>query len=185
MPSCKRRICVFTGSSIGIIPQYTAAARKLGHTLVERNYELVYGGGNIGLMTVVADAVLEHHGHVIGVIPEGFITKKVAHRGLSELRIVQSMHERKAVMADLSDGFVGMPGGIGTLEEFFEVLSGLQLGMHTKPCGLLNVNGYYEHIIQFLDYAVDQGFLKKKHRSLLLLEQAPEKLLDHFEVFIA
>jgi hypothetical protein len=185
MTNVKGRICIFTGSKPGIHSQYAAAARQLGRLLVERNYGLVYGGGNVGLMAVVADAVLERQGHVIGVIPEGFVQKEVAHRGLSELRIVQSMHERKAVMTDLSDGFVGLPGGIGTMEEFFEVLSGSQMNIHDKPCGLLNVGGYYQHIIRFLDHAVEQGFLKMKHRSLLLVERQPDKLLDRFEEYIA
>ena len=157
----------------------------MGQELAERGYGLVYGGGNVGLMAVIADAVLERHGHVIGVIPEGFVEKEVAHRGLSDLRIVQSMHERKAMMAELSDGFIALPGGIGTMEEFFEVLSWAQLGVHDKPCGLLNVCGYYQHIVQFLDYAVEQSFLKPKHRSLLIVEQEPAKLIDRCEKYIA
>ena len=136
-------------------------------------------------MTVVADTVLQYHGHVTGVIPERLVEKEVVHRGLSELRIVQSMHERKATMAELSDGFVALPGGIGTMEEFFEVLSWAQLGMHNKPCGLLNVGGYFQHIVQFLDYAVEQDFLKAKHRALLIVEAESGRLLDRFEQFIS
>jgi uncharacterized protein (TIGR00730 family) len=136
-------------------------------------------------MAVVADAVLEQRGNVIGVIPQGFVEKEVAHQGLSELRIVHSMHERKAVMADLSDGFIGLPGGIGTMEEFFEVLSWAQLGVHDKPCGLLNVRAYYEPIVRFLDSAVEQDFLKPKHRSLLIVDEEPRVLLDRLEKFIA
>ena len=136
-------------------------------------------------MSVVADAVLEQRGEIIGVIPELLVDKELAHRGLSDLRIVKSMHERKAVMAELSDGFIGLPGGIGTMEEFFEVLSWAQLSLHDKPCGLLNVSGYYQHLIRFLDHAVDQGFLKPKHRALLIVEKDPHRLLDHFEEFIA
>ena len=177
----KGRICVFTGSSRGTRPEYAETARKLGHLLVERGYGLVYGGGNIGLMSVIADAVLEQRGQVIGVIPESLVDKELAHRGLSELRIVKSMHERKAVMAELSDGFMGLPGGIGTLEEFFEVLSWAQLSLHDKPCGLLDARGYYQHVIRFLDHAVDQGFLKPKHRSLLIVEDEPLRLLERFE----
>ena len=139
----------------------------------------------MGLMTVVADAVLECQGYVTGVIPETLVEKEVVHRGLSDLRIVHSMHERKAMMAELSDGFVALPGGIGTMEEFFEVLSWAQLGMHRKPCGLLNVAGYYQPIVQFLDDAVEQDFLKPKHRALLIVEKEPGKLLDRFEPFIA
>lgn len=153
--------------------------------LVERGYGLVYGGGNVGLMSEIADAVLERRGQVIGVIPELLVGKELAHRGLTELRIVKSMHERKAVMAELSDGFMGLPGGIGTMEEFFEVLSWAQLDLHDKPCGLLNVGAYYRHIIQFLDHAVEEGFLKPEHRSMLIVEPEAEKLLDRFEAFIA
>ena len=176
-----RRICIFTGSRPGARSEYLEAAREIGGELVKRGYGLVYGGGNVGLMNVVADAVLGLGGHVTGVIPDSLVGKEVAHRGLSDLRIVQSMHERKAVMAELSDGFIAMPGGIGTMEEFFEVLSWAQLGIHNKPCGLLNVGGYFQHLIQFLDYAVDQDFLKPKHRSLLIVEKEPRSLLGRFD----
>ena len=185
MSSLKANICVFTGSRQGTRSDYADAARQIGRELVERGYGLVYGGGNVGLMAVVADAVLQYHGNVTGVIPERLVEKEVVHRGLSELRIVQSMHERKATMADLSDGFIALPGGIGTMEEFFEVLSWAQLGMHNKPCGLLNVNGYYQHIVQFLDCAVEQDFLKPKHRTLLIVEAESGRLLDRFEQFIS
>jgi uncharacterized protein (TIGR00730 family) len=184
MGHLKGKICVFTGSRQGARSDYAEAARRVGRELVERGYGLVYGGGNVGLMTVVADAVLGSRGHVTGVIPETLVEKEVVHRGLSELRIVQSMHERKALMAELSDGFVALPGGIGTMEEFFEVLSWAQLGMHDKPCGLLNVCGYYQPIVQFLDYAVEQDFLKPKHRALLIVEAESSRLLDRFEEFI-
>ena len=184
MSNLNGRICVFTGSKAGNRAEYAAAARRVGRELVERGYGLVYGGGNVGLMAVVADAVLERGGHVTGVIPEAFMELEVAHRGLSDLRIVQSMHERKAMMAELSDGFIAMPGGIGTMEEFFEVLSWAQLGIHAKPCGLLNVGGYYQQIVQFLDDAVAQGFLKPKHRALLLAEEEPGRLLDRMEPLI-
>lgn len=179
------RICVFTGSRAGARPEYERSAREFGRMLVERNYELVYGGGNVGLMAVIADTVLQHGGHVIGVIPEAFVEKEVAHRGLPDLRIVQSMHERKALMAELSDGFVGLPGGIGTMEEFFEVLSWAQIGIHEKPCGLLNVCGYYRPIVRFMDSAVTEGFLKPAHRSLLVVEETPQALLDRFESALA
>ena len=185
MNELRGRIGVFTGSRHGARPQYADAARELARVLVERNYGLVYGGGNVGIMGVIADAVLECQGHVTGVIPAALVGKEVAHRGLSDLRIVNSMHERKAMMGDLSDGFVALPGGIGTMEEFFEVLSWAQLGLHTKPCGLLSVSGYYQHLIRFLDYAVEQDFLKSKHRVLLLVEEEPRKLLDRFEEFVA
>jgi uncharacterized protein (TIGR00730 family) len=185
MKQLRGRICVFAGARHGAWPHYADAARELARVLVERNYGLVYGGGNVGIMGVIADAVLERHGHVTGVIPAVLVEKEVAHRGLSDLRIVKSMHERKATMGDLSDGFVALPGGIGTMEELFEVLSWAQLGLHTKPCGLLSVSGYYQHLIRFLDYAVEQDFLKSKHRVLLLVEEEPSKLLDRFEEFIA
>jgi uncharacterized protein (TIGR00730 family) len=181
----KGRICVFTGSRAGARAEYADAARRLGRLLVGRGYGLVYGGGNVGLMSEIADAVLEQRGQVIGVIPELLVGKELAHRGLTELRIVKSMHERKAVMAELSDGFMGLPGGIGTMEEFFEVLSWAQLDLHDKPCGLLNVSGYYQHLIRFLDRAVEEGFVKPKHRSMLIVEEEPDRLLDRFEAFIA
>lgn len=181
----KGSICVFTGSRRGGGSDYVSAARQFGRELTARGYGLVYGGGNVGLMTVVADTVLEYHGCVTGVIPETLVEKEVVHRGLSDLRIVGSMHERKAMMAELSDGFVALPGGIGTMEEFFEVLSWAQLGIHNKPCGLLNVADYYRHLIQFIDYAVDQDFLKPNHRDLLIVEAEPDRLLDRFEQFIA
>jgi uncharacterized protein (TIGR00730 family) len=177
-------ICVFTGSRHGTHPEYGEGARQLARELVERNYGMVYGGGNIGLMKVIADTVLELGGHVTGIIPDSLVTKEVAHRGLSDLRIVQSMHERKALMAELSDGFIAMPGGIGTMEEFFEVLSWAQLGIHRKPCGLLNTAGYYDRLIDFLDHAVDHDFLKPKHRSLLILANEPPEILRRFEEVI-
>jgi uncharacterized protein (TIGR00730 family) len=184
MGSSKRNICVFMGSQGGARSEYTAVARQIGRELAERGYGLVYGGGNVGLMTVVADTMLACRGHVTGVIPASLVGKEVAHHGLSDLRIVQSMHERKAVMAELSDGFIALPGGIGTMEEFFEVLSWAQLGIHDKPCGLLNVCGYYGHMVAFLDHAVDEGFLKPQHRALLIVEEEPVRLLDRLEPLI-
>jgi uncharacterized protein (TIGR00730 family) len=181
----KANICVFTGSRRGMRAEYAAAARQLGRDLVARGYGLVYGGGDVGLMGVVADAVLEQQGRVIGVIPAAFVEKEVAHRGLSELRIVQSMHERKAMMAELASGFIALPGGIGTMEEFFEVLSWAQLGLHSKPCGLLNVCAYYRHLVEFMDYAVKQDFLKPEHRALLIVEEAVGGLLDRLDDLIA
>src|SRR5437773_4449710 len=180
----EQNICVFTGSQGGTLPAYSESAQQLARDLVARGFGLVYGGGNVGLMNVIADAVLDLGGHVTGVIPDSLVSKEVAHRGLSDLRVVQSMHERKALMAELSNGFIAMPGGIGTMEEFFEVLSWAQLGLHEKPCGLLNVDGYYQRLIEFLDHVVEQDFLKPKHRALLMVEQQPSKLLDRFEEFI-
>ena len=181
----QRRICVFTGSRHGASAEYADAARAFGRALVDRGYGLVYGGGNVGLMNMVANSVLELGGHVTGVIPDSLVSREVAHRGLSDLRVVGSMHERKAMMAELSDGFVAMPGGIGTMEEFFEVLSWAQLRIHDKPCGLLNAGGYFQHLIRFLDYAVAEDFHKPKHRSLLIVEDTSATLLDRFEQFFA
>jgi uncharacterized protein (TIGR00730 family) len=172
---------VFTGSHRGGLPDYGAMAERLGRALTDRRYGLVYGGGKVGLMAVIADAMLGLGGHVTGVIPDALVSQEVAHRGLSELRVVGSMHERKAVMAELSDGFIAMPGGIGTMEEFFEVLSWAQLGLHEKPCGLLNVSRYYDPLIAFLDHGVAQDFIKLEHRALMIVEAAPELLLDRFE----
>lgn len=180
-----RNICVFTGSRFGASKAYTATAQALGHALVEGGFGLVYGGGKVGLMTVIADTVLQFKGHVTGVIPDALVTKEVAHEGLSDLRIVQSMHERKALMAELSDGFIAMPGGIGTMEEFFEVLSWAQLGLHNKPCALLNVYGYYDALIDFLDAAVSEDFIKPKHRALLIVESDPRRLIDRMGSLIA
>ncbi len=184
MTNLSGTICVFTGSRNGTHPEYAEAARQLGRELVERNYGLVYGGGNVGLMKVIADTVLELGGHVTGVIPDSLVNKEVAHRGLSDLRIVHSMHDRKATMAELSDGFIAMPGGIGTMEEFFEVLSWAQLGIHSKPCALLNTGGYYDRLIEFLDHAVQHDFLKPKHRSLLILANEPPEILSRFEAIM-
>jgi uncharacterized protein (TIGR00730 family) len=184
MTTINRKICIFTGSRHGAQPEYAGAARQLGRMMMERGYGLVYGGGKVGLMTVIADTVLELGGHVTGVIPNALVSKEVAHFGLTDLRVVGSMHERKALMAELSDGFIAMPGGIGTMEEFFEVLSWAQLGIHNKPCALLNVAGYYDSLIQFLDRGVEQDFIKPKHRELLLVESAPAKLLDRFDSLI-
>lgn len=179
-----RRLCVFTGSRLGSRREYAEAAKQLGRELVERQYGLVYGGGNVGLMTVIADAVLSLGGHVTGVIPDSLVSKEVAHGGLSDLRVVTSMHERKALMAELSDGFIAMPGGIGTMEEFFEVLSWAQLGLHEKPCALLNVCGYYDSLINFLDHGVVSDFIKPKHRGLLMIESEPAKLFERFEALL-
>jgi uncharacterized protein (TIGR00730 family) len=173
-----RRLCVFCGSSSGSRPAYAAAARALGEALARRGLGLVTGGGRVGLMGVIADASMGAGGEVIGVIPEALAAKEVAHAGLTELRVVGSMHERKAMMAELSDGFVALPGGFGTLEEFFEVLTWAQLGLHPKPCALLNVAGFYAPLLALLDHAVAEGFVKPIHRALVLVEEEPERLLD-------
>lgn len=175
-----RRICVFAGSSKGARPEYAAAAQTLGIELAGRGLELVYGGGNIGLMGIVADAVLNRGGRVTGVIPERLADLEVAHREVSDLRIVDTMHERKAVMAELSDGFIALPGGIGTLEELFEAVTWNVLHIHDKPCGLLNVGGYYDGLLQFLRHTVDERFFKAKYFDRLLAEPRADRLLDRF-----
>jgi len=172
------RICVFTGSSPGLLPEYETAAVELGFELAARGYELVYGGAKIGLMGVIADAVLSKGGQVTGVIPADLASKEIAHQGLSELKIVASMHERKLVMSELSSAIVALPGGLGTLEELFEMLTWAQLGIHKKPCGILNVRGYFDQLLGFLDHAESQRFIASDHRNMLLSQSSPRALLD-------
>lgn len=179
-----KRICVFCGSSPGVRPEYADAARATGRALVERGVGLVYGGGRVGLMGVVADAVLAAGGEAIGVIPHSLQAREVGHAGLSQLHVVATMHERKALMADLSDGFVALPGGFGTYEEFFEVLTWSQLGIHPKPCGLLNVAGFYDALLALADHAEAEGFVRSEHRQLVLLERDPGLLLDRLAAFV-
>jgi uncharacterized protein (TIGR00730 family) len=174
-----KRICVNCGSSPGSNPLYMEMAGKLGQALIERNLELVYGGADIGLMGKVADTVLKAGGPVTGIIPKSF-AQKVLHQGLTKLHIVESMHERKAMMYDLSDGFVALPGGFGTIEEFTEILTWSQLGLNKKPCGLLNVDGYFDTLLSFFDNAVTEGFIKQEHRDMLLVEKSPKTLLEKF-----
>lgn len=174
------RICVFTGSNAGRRPAYASAAADLARTLLARGYGLVYGGARVGLMGTLADEVLRLGGEVIGVIPEALVAREVAHTGLSELRVVSSMHERKATMADLSAGFVAMPGGWGTLEELFEVLTWAQLGLHRKPCGLLNVDGYFDPLLAFLAHARDEGFVRPEYERMLPTAAGAADLLDLF-----
>jgi uncharacterized protein (TIGR00730 family) len=176
-----RRICVFCGSSLGKSPAYGAAARKLGQVLAKRGLGLVYGGAKVGLMGEVAESVLAVKGEVIGVIPRPLANKELAHRGLRDLRVVDSMHQRKAVMAELSDGFIALPGGMGTFEEFFEITTWAQLGMHSKPCGLLNIAHYYDRLIEFLDQAMQECFIKPAHRALMMVASDADSLLDQFE----
>ena len=173
-----RRVCVYAGSNPGSHPAYAQAARAMATTLAERGIGLVYGGGRVGLMGVLADTMLEVGGEAIGVMPQALIDREIGHRGLTELRVVDSMHERKAQMAELSDAFVAVPGGIGTLEELIEVFTWSQLGIHRKPCGVLNVRGYYDHLAAFLDHAVDEGFLRPQHRGVLSVASEPGELLD-------
>ena len=174
-------VCVFCGSSPGNDPAYAEAARTLGITLAERGITLVFGGGRVGLMGVVADAALGAGGEVIGVMPKALVEREIVHTGLTKLHVVSSMHERKAMMSELSEGFVALPGGNGTLEEFFEVLTWAQLGEHDKPCGLFNVAGYYDPLLAVFDRMVDRAFLKQEHRKLVLVEGDPSALLERFE----
>jgi len=178
-----KRICVFCGSSGGVLEEYAARASALGEELARRGIGLVYGGASVGLMGSVANAALARGGEVIGVIPKALVREEVVHTGLTDLRVVASMHARKAEMERLSDGFIALPGGIGTLEEFVEMLTWLQLRFHAKPCGLLNVNGYYDHFVRFLDHAVEQGFLKAKHRGKLLIASNPSQMVDALSAY--
>ena len=180
-----KRICVYCGSNPGASPAYAEAARALGAEIARRGLGLVYGGASVGVMGAVADAALEHGAEVIGVIPHFFAGKEVAHQGLHELRVVDSMHERKAQMAELADGFVALPGGWGTLEEIFEVLTWAQLGLHEKPCGLLDVDDYFRGLYGFLERAVEQGFVREEYRPMILLEDDAERLLDRFAAYRA
>jgi hypothetical protein len=175
-----KRVCVFCGSAPGRQEVYADAARLLGAELVRRGLGLVYGGGSVGLMGVVADAVLAAGGEAIGVLPRGLARKEFAHDGLTELHLVGSMHERKALMGALSDGFVALPGGLGTLEEVFEVLTWAQLGIHRKPVGLVDVQGYWGGLLTLLRHAVEEGFIRPEYAGLLLVESTPEAILDRF-----
>jgi uncharacterized protein (TIGR00730 family) len=179
-----KRICVNCGSSPGFDRVYVEAARGLGSTLVRNKLELVYGGAEVGLMGEVANAVMQAGGTAIGVIPQ-FLSDKVSHRGLSKLHIVASMHERKQMMADLSDAFIALPGGFGTLEEMTEILTWAQLGFHKKPCGLMNVAAYFDSFLSFLDHAVSEGFMKQEHREMLLVSESPDALLESFKSYEA
>jgi len=179
------RICVFCGSSRGGRPEYVGAARGLGGLLAERGIGLVYGGGNVGLMGELADAALAAGGEVTGVIPEALVQWEVAHSRLTDLRVVASMHERKALMADLADAFLALPGGFGTFEEFCEVLTWSQLGLHRKPCALFNVAGYYDPLLALFDHAVGEGFLRPEHRALVLSGSDAGSLLDRMAVWSA
>lgn len=176
-------LCVFCGSSPGASPAYVRSAQQLGRVLAEARIRLVYGGASVGVMGALADTVLADGGEAIGVIPRGLQEREVGHRGLSELHVVESMHERKALMAELSDAFVALPGGLGTLEELFEVWTWAQLGIHGKPCGLLNVSGYFNPLLAFLDHAVAEGFVPAAHRGLLLVDTDPAVLVDRLREY--
>jgi len=173
-------ICVYCGSTPGRLLDYALAAQDLGSEIGRRGIRLVYGGAGVGLMGEVARAALAAGGQVVGVIPQALVAQEIASTEMIELRVVKDMHERKAVMAELSDGFIALPGGFGTFEEFFEVLTWQQLGIHTKPCGLLNIKGYYDDLLKFLDHAVDEMFIHKPHNDMILASNEPVDLIEKF-----
>jgi uncharacterized protein (TIGR00730 family) len=175
-----KRVCVFCGSSAGTNPVYVEAATAVGRALARRGLGLVYGGGGVGLMGAVADAALAEGGEVVGVIPRALQFRELAHGGLTTLHVVGSMHERKAKMSELAHGFMALPGGMGTLEEFAEILTWAQLGLHARPCGLLDVAGYYRPLVSFFDNAAAEGFVRPEHRRLVLVSRDPDELLDQF-----
>jgi len=179
-----KRVCVFCGSNPGVREDYRNSAQALARALAGRALGLVYGGGNVGLMGKLADSMLQAGGEVIGVIPRSLVAKEVAHRGVTELRIVDTMHERKALMNDLSNAFIALPGGFGTLDEFFEILTWSQLGIHGKPSGLLNVAGYYDRLLAMLDHAVAEGFLRPAHRDLVIADSDVDALLLRLAAFV-
>ncbi|MEO6919749.1 MAG: TIGR00730 family Rossman fold protein [Collimonas sp.] len=179
-----KSLCIYCGSSPGATPVYAQAARCLAQAMVAQNISLVYGGGNVGLMGIIADEVIRLGGQATGVIPEALLNKELGHKGLTQLHIVKDMHERKAMMADLSDGFIAMPGGVGTLEELFEVVTWAQLGFHQKPIGLLNVDGFYDGLLQFIQHMVSQRFLKAEQAELMMAEAQPADLLLRFKSFV-
>jgi uncharacterized protein (TIGR00730 family) len=180
-----RSVCVFCGASIGANPAYREAAVALGQAIARRGLTLVYGGGAVGLMGIVADAAMAAGGEVVGIIPQSLLDAEVGHKGLTRLEVVDGMHARKARMAELSDAFIALPGGLGTLEELFEVWTWGQLGYHAKPLGLLDVNGFYEKLGGFLDHIVEEDFVRPQHRAMLLLGQQPDALLDGMNEFVA
>ena len=179
-----KRICVYCGSSEGRNAAYAVAAERLGRLLAGQGIGLVYGGANVGLMRTLADAAMAAGGEAIGVMPKALVEKEKAHKSLSRLHVVDSMHERKALMVELSDGFIALPGGAGTMDELFEVWTWGPLGFHRKPCGLLNVAAYYDPLAAFLDHAVTEGFVKDLHRDMLLIAKTPEELLDRFRSYV-
>jgi uncharacterized protein (TIGR00730 family) len=178
-----RRICVFCGSSPGARAAYAEATAEVARLLVGAGIGVVYGGGHVGLMSVLADTAMAAGGEVIGVMPQALVDREIGHTEISELRVVGSMHERKALMADLSDAFIALPGGAGTLEELFEVYTWAQLGLHDKPCGLLDVEDYFSGLVGFLDHAVDERFLREEHRGMLIVEREPRALIERLAEF--
>lgn len=180
-----KRLCVFCGSSLGDDPIYLAGARDLGRALVAGGLGLVYGGATVGLMGAIADAVLAAGGEAIGVIPHTLVAREIAHPGLTTLHVVETMHQRKALMADLADGFIALPGGIGTLEEFCEILTWAQLGVHAKPCGVLDIGGYYAPLLHLFDHMAARGFMPRRERGRILVATDPAELLAQFASFAA
>lgn len=178
-----KRLAVFCGSSNGATDFYIKEAKKLGEELARRNISLVYGGASVGVMGAIADSVLESGGHVVGVMPAFLEAREIAHKNVSELIVVESMHERKAKMAELADGFIALPGGPGTLEEFFEIFTWAQLGLHQKPCGLLNINEYYTPLISLFNHMTEEQFLQEKYRAMALVDTEPQGLLDQFNTY--
>jgi uncharacterized protein (TIGR00730 family) len=178
-----QRLCVFCGSSPGARPAYAEATAEVARLLVGEGVGVVYGGGHVGLMGVLADTAMSAGGEVIGVMPQGLVDREIGHTGITELRVVGSMHERKALMADLADAFIALPGGAGTLEELFEVYTWAQLGLHAKPCGLLDVEGYFSGLVDFLDHAVSERFLREEHRAMLIVESDPRALIERLREF--
>lgn len=176
-----KSICVFCGSKSGNDPQYQRSAIELGHLMAQRNITLVYGGGSVGLMGVIADAVLESGGQVIGVIPRQLATQELIHPGVTEMHIVEDMHTRKAKMSEYSDAFIAMPGGFGTLEELFEVVSWVQLGIYSKPMGLLNTSGFYDPLLNMVEHCIETEFIKPKYRDLIIADETPSTLIDHLQ----
>ena len=177
------RICIFSGSNPGRLPEYFSAATAFGAALADAGIGLVYGGASVGLMGAAADAALARGGEVIGVIPQSLVDKELAHKGLNDLRVTGSMHERKALMADLSDGFIALPGGVGTLEELFEIWTWAQLGFHKKGVGLLNVEGFYDRLIGFLDHVAAEQFMKQPHRDMLIVEREPDAMIARMKSY--
>lgn len=173
-----KRLCVYCGSSLGKRPEYSMAANVIAHALVQHNIGLVYGGASIGIMGELANTVTKLGGNVVGVMPRFLVDKEVSHSGLSQLIITDSMHQRKSKMAELSDGFIALPGGFGTFEELFEIITWAQLGFHNKPCGMLNILGYFNHLLAFIDTAVQEGFIRNDHKELILVEQEAELLVE-------
>lgn len=178
-----KRLCVFCGSQCGGNTVYRDAAAALGRLMVERGYGLVYGGGQVGLMGTIADAVLQAGGEVVGVIPEAMLSRELAHRGVTHLHVVSSMHERKARMAELADGFIAMPGGYGTFEELFEMITWAQLGIHQKPIGLFNVGGYFDALVACVEHAIAEGFIRPEYRHLTVTADTPGGILDALHTY--